>query len=132
MPPPQIFFNVTSPTGGLPFVDRTFTISGNISFLFIPSNWTRTNRNVQIHRRRSNACQPWVLICHVRVQCSHLGPSQYGGASRGRRQTFGPQHADYLLPRLWKEGGPPDVCLPNGSLLAISRCQVVISRRSGR
>src|SRR5262245_32650605 len=44
MPPPQIFVNITSPTGGLPFVDRTFQVAGNISFLFLPTNWTLTNR----------------------------------------------------------------------------------------
>ena len=77
---------------------------------------TRTNRNVQIHRRRSNACQPWVLIGHVPVQCSHLGPRQSGGASPRRPQTFGSQHEDYLLPRLWKEADLRRSA-PHGSLL---------------
>jgi hypothetical protein len=46
MPPPQIFFNITSPTGGLPFVNRTFGLTGNISMMFIPSNWSLVSKSV--------------------------------------------------------------------------------------
>src|SRR5262245_59955159 len=45
MPPPQLFVTITSPTGGLPFVDRTFQLAGNISWLFVPSNWSLTSRS---------------------------------------------------------------------------------------
>jgi hypothetical protein len=46
MPPPQIFFNITSPTGGLPSVNRTFGLTGNISTLFIPSGWSMVSKSV--------------------------------------------------------------------------------------
>ena len=48
MPPPQLFVNITSPTGGLPFVNRTFQLAGNISWMFTPSNWSLTNRSVSV------------------------------------------------------------------------------------
>ena len=46
MPPPQIFFNITSPTGGLPFVNRTFGVTGNISTQFIPPGWSMISKSV--------------------------------------------------------------------------------------
>jgi hypothetical protein len=48
MPPPQIFFNITSPTGGLPFVNRTFTLAGNISTLFVPARWSLVSKSVTV------------------------------------------------------------------------------------
>src|SRR5262245_51934194 len=48
MPPPQLFVNITSPTGGLPFVDRTFQMAGNISWLFTPTNWSLTRKSVTV------------------------------------------------------------------------------------
>src|SRR4051794_39282938 len=48
MPPPQLFVAITSPIGGLPFVDRTFQMTGNISWLFAPSNWTLTSKSVSV------------------------------------------------------------------------------------
>jgi hypothetical protein len=48
MPPPQIFFNITSPTGGLPFVNRTFGVTGNISTLFVPTGWSLVSKSVTV------------------------------------------------------------------------------------
>jgi hypothetical protein len=48
MPSPQLFVTITSPTGGLPFVDRTFQVAGNISWLFVPSNWSLTGKSVTV------------------------------------------------------------------------------------
>lgn len=48
MPPPQLFVTITSPTGGLPSVDRTFQLGGNISWLFTPSNWSLTGKRVSV------------------------------------------------------------------------------------
>lgn len=48
MPPPQLFVTITSPTGGLPSVDRTFHLAGNISWLFVPSKWSLTGKHVSV------------------------------------------------------------------------------------
>jgi hypothetical protein len=48
MPPPQLFVNITSPSGGLPFVDRTFQLAGNISWMFTPTNWSLVSKGVTI------------------------------------------------------------------------------------
>src|SRR4051794_27732275 len=48
MPPPQIFFNITSPTGGLPFVNRTFGVTGNISTMFVPTGWSLVSKSVTV------------------------------------------------------------------------------------
>src|SRR5215207_5295092 len=48
MPPPQLFVTVTNPTGGLPTVNRTFTVGGNISTLFTPANWSLTGKSVSV------------------------------------------------------------------------------------
>ena len=48
MPPPQLFFNITSPTGGLPVVNRTFGVTGNISTLFVPTGWSLVSKSVTV------------------------------------------------------------------------------------
>jgi hypothetical protein len=48
MPPPQVFFNITSPTGGLPFVDRTFALAGNISWMFVPTGRSLVSKSVTV------------------------------------------------------------------------------------
>ena len=48
MPPPQLFFNITLPPGNLPTVDRTFQVSGNISWLFLPQNARLLNKSVTV------------------------------------------------------------------------------------
>lgn len=45
--PPQLFVNITSPSGQLPFVDRTFQIAGQISWI-VPSNYTLTSRSASV------------------------------------------------------------------------------------
>jgi hypothetical protein len=41
----QLFITITFPTGGLPTVDRTFQLRGNISFS-TPTNWTLVSKNM--------------------------------------------------------------------------------------
>lgn len=43
----QLFVTITFPTGGLPFVDRTFQMRGNISFS-TPANWTLIAKNMSV------------------------------------------------------------------------------------
>ena len=45
--PPQVFVNITLPSGGLPFVDRTFQMAGNISWM-VPSNYSLTGKSVTV------------------------------------------------------------------------------------
>lgn len=47
MPTPQVFFNITSPSGSLPTVDRTFQLAGNISWT-VPSGYSLTGRSVSV------------------------------------------------------------------------------------
>ena len=48
MPPPQLFINITLPPGQLPFIDRTFLVAGNISWLFLPSNAALLTKSVTV------------------------------------------------------------------------------------
>jgi hypothetical protein len=48
MPPPQLFVSITLPPGQVPTVDRTFTVSGNISTLFVPGNWNLISKSVSV------------------------------------------------------------------------------------
>ena len=43
---PQLFIDITFPTG-VPTVDRTFQLRGNISWS-VPSNWTNSSKNVAV------------------------------------------------------------------------------------
>jgi hypothetical protein len=43
----QLFVDITFPTGGLPTVDRTFQLRGNISFS-TPSTWTLISKNMSV------------------------------------------------------------------------------------
>ncbi len=43
----QLFVTITFPTGGLPTVDRTFQLRGNISFS-TPTNWTLISKNMSV------------------------------------------------------------------------------------
>ena len=44
---PQLFVTITSPTGGLPFVDRTFQLAGNISWS-VPAGFSLTSKSVSV------------------------------------------------------------------------------------
>ena len=44
---PQLFVTITWPTGGLPFVDRTFQLAGNISWS-VPAGFSLTSKSVSV------------------------------------------------------------------------------------
>ena len=44
--PEQLFINITFPTG-VPTVDRTFQLRGNISWS-VPQGWTNISKNVAV------------------------------------------------------------------------------------
>ena len=48
MPNPQLFVTITRPPSAMSFVDRTFQIAGNISWMFTPQNWTLNSRTVTV------------------------------------------------------------------------------------
>jgi hypothetical protein len=48
MPPPQLFVNITSPPGNVPFVDRTFLVAGTLSTLFLPTNSTVVAKSASV------------------------------------------------------------------------------------
>ena len=48
MPVPQLFINITAPLGPLPAVDRTFQLSGYLSWMFTPDTWTPNRRTVTV------------------------------------------------------------------------------------
>ena len=50
---PQLFIDITFPTG-VPTVDRTFQLRGNISWS-VPSNWTNISKNVSVQLGRRTA-----------------------------------------------------------------------------
>jgi hypothetical protein len=47
MAQPQLFVTITSPPGALPFVDRTFELGGNISWM-VPTNYSLTGKSVTV------------------------------------------------------------------------------------
>src|SRR5580765_7851582 len=48
MPPPQLFISIASPPPAQPVPGRTFQVSGNISWLFVPTNWGLTTKTVSV------------------------------------------------------------------------------------
>ena len=48
MPPPQLFISITSPPPAQPVPGRTIQVQGNISWLFVPSNWSLTSKSVSV------------------------------------------------------------------------------------
>src|SRR5262245_46235716 len=48
MPPPQLFVTITSPPPAQPVPGRTIQVQGNISWLFVPSNWSLISKSVSV------------------------------------------------------------------------------------
>ena len=70
---PQLFIDITFPTG-VPTVDRTFQLRGNISWS-VPSNWTNISKNVSVQFGPGGQLVAGAFTSGNNWQCTHCRQS---------------------------------------------------------